>query len=139
MWRRDIHDAGDVKGYVETWDNVHGRAGVGATCKLPLDFSGFTRLGCMIPIYTRNRIDLSDLGLYTVEVEPEQRFTPFAEAGISWGPFLAGVFYEPMRFDRSDAETVVGYSYPYVYTLEIWQPESQLEAWGVHLGLGGVF
>jgi hypothetical protein len=139
-WRRDIHDAGDVRGYVEKWFNVHGRAGLGVTCKFPLGFSGFSRLGCMIPLYTENSIDLSNVGLVgIVDLKPKQRFTPFAEAGVAWGPLFAGAFYERMDFDRSDTVTKTIVVFPYVMQMEFWQPESLGQRWGLQIGLGGVF
>jgi len=73
--------------------------------------------GVKIPLYNENRVDLFD-----VTLEPGKEEAYFAEIGLKVKLLKAAVFYEGLRFSRSDPEG--GFL----------QPESKGDIFGVKVG-----
>ncbi len=72
-------------------------------------------------------MDLNGIGLSTVTVEPGNVVSVFAEAGLKWTRFKTSLFYEGMRFSKSDPVTVSNY--------QVWQPESKADTFGISMGM----
>jgi hypothetical protein len=139
-WQRDIKSVDDVSlGYEEEWMNIYGRVGLGAACLLGKGIGAFIKGGWKIPVETTERIDLSEYGIVAVDLEPEQRISPFIETGLSWKALFLSVCYDTLEFNRSDSESRLVYSSPYIYEIEFYQPESEAKTLSLMVGLGGIF
>jgi hypothetical protein len=139
MWRREIGDTATACGYPETWTVFDGRAGLQAEWYFAESSRLYAKGGCRLPLAAREEVDWSEFGMSTVSLEPKQQITPFAEIGVQWKNFMLGGFYESLEFDKSDSVTETYVSWPYMYTLEFYQPESTAEIWGVSLGFACSF
>ncbi|NOZ25966.1 MAG: autotransporter outer membrane beta-barrel domain-containing protein [Nitrospirae bacterium] len=126
-WRRDIKDTVSAIGYEETWWSLYARLGAQGEYAYTEKVTVFGKAGLKIPVITENEVDLSIIGLSTVKVEPGNVTSVFAEAGVKWTRFEAGLFYEGMRFSKSDPVTVGG--------AQVWQPETKADMFGIKLGM----
>ena len=103
-WVRDLEDAGpQARGYEETWLTVY--AIVGASAEAPLDARHSLRAeaGLRIALDNSAEYDFSRLGVDAdFSVEPGKRNTVFAEAEWRGGRFGLALFYEQLRFARSN-------------------------------------
>ncbi len=132
-WIRDIKDAttstGTVAyGYTEEWITLHVRVGL----RGGMDISQTTRLfvegGVKLPIYNENTAYLSSEGLGPdVTMHPGRQPSFFAEAGTRISHFMGSVFYDGLRFSRSDNVAVSG---GFAY-----QPKSAADIFGLKLGV----
>ncbi len=132
-WLRDLKDAttstGTIAhGYTEEWITLHVRLGL----RGGVDISQKTRLfiegGVKLPVYNENTAYLSSEGLGPdVTVHPGKQSSLFAEAGTRISHFIGSVFYDGMRFSRSDNVAVSG---GFAY-----QPRSTADIYGLKLGL----
>jgi hypothetical protein len=136
IWNRDINSTSEATGYNEYWFNFDCRGGIGLDYRFLTDFMLFAEVGYNIPIYTMELINLSNVGIsHMFHVEPDQTLSPFAELGLSWKYIFISGFYDSLRFDKSNSDTATIYSGGYRYSLEVWQPESQADIWGINAGL----
>jgi hypothetical protein len=124
-WLRDLDDTRTtdgtfVSGAEEWWWTVYGRIGVGASYPVSNTIEIFTEAGTKIPIYTLNHADLYVPGNPSVDLEPEMRFSPFADLGVRWKQFTAKISYDTLWFDKSDSVSASG-----LYMLH--QPESEAD------------
>lgn len=128
-WLRRIDNTSRFSsGYDETWLTAYARAGGRfewrATGRLHL----FASAALRIPLYNRARYSLSfDGGDDHVTVEPGRETTVAAEAGATVGSAHVAVFYEQLKFSRSDSESVPPF--------EVFQPESEGRLIGLKLGI----
>ncbi len=134
IWNRDIQSTlfrdqndGETKlarGYTEKWRNYYGRAGISGTRSFDGQWQGFFLAGARIPVYTENVVN-------SVVLEPGNRFSGFAEAGLEHGRFKISLFYEGLRFSKSDRVYFYdGSNYGYMY-----QPESKADIFGISAGV----
>ena len=127
-WFRDLHDssASDgsrVSGYTEGWQVGYGRLGARAECLMDgvaLSAQG----GAKYPFYVGNTVDFAGSG--TTTFHPQGRVSGFAEAAVGYGRFSAALFYDGLRFGRSDLQSVRGAGY--------FQPDSSSDIFGLRLG-----
>ena len=126
LWDRSIQDQGELEGYTERWMSFHGRAGLGVTYDFDRDWRAFAQAGFRLPLYTVQNVDLSKFGDGSINLHPRQQPSPFVETGGRWKLLFVSVFYETLRFDKSDVEQDV-----------IYQPESRSDSYGLRVGLSG--
>lgn len=126
-WNRDIKSTDDAIGIEERWWIVYARAGLHGDRTISDRLKIFAEGGIRIPIYNQNKADLRIIGLRKVEIEPRRKESFFAEAGIKWKKLKAGVYYEGLRFRKSDDERVSGGT--------IWQPETEADIFGINVGM----
>jgi hypothetical protein len=124
-WLRDLDDTQTqegtfVSGAEEWWWNVYGRSGVGAAYPVSDTIEFFSEAGTKIPIYTCNHANLFVPGSPSVDLEPEMRFSPFADLGVRWNQFAAKISYDTLWFDKSNSVSASG-----DYVLH--QPESEAD------------
>ena len=124
-WLRDLEDTQTqdgafVSGAEEWWWSVYGRVGAGASYPVSNAFEIFSEAGTKIPIYSVNHANLYVSGTPSVDLEPEMRFSPFADLGVRWNQFVVKVSYDTLWFDKSDSVSASG-----LYTLH--QPESEAD------------
>ncbi len=126
-WQRDIQDTLYAAGYEETWWSFYARLGIHGDHTFSEQLKAFAETGVKLPVSNRNKVDLSVIGLSTVTVEPANKASVFAEAGLKWTRFKASLFYEGMRFSKSDPVTV--------NDVQVWQPESKADMFGINVGM----
>lgn len=126
-WTRDIQSTGSVIGYEETWTSIYARLGIRGDHTYPNKLKVFAEAAVKLPIDNENEIDWSSFGVGDVTVEPGNKASFFAEAGLKWKKFKSSIFYEGMRFSKSDIVTVSGIS--------IYQPESEADIFGANVGM----
>jgi hypothetical protein len=123
-WLRDLDDTRTrdgtfVSGAEEWWLSVYGRAGAGASYPVTDTLEIFSEAGTKIPIYTLNHANLYVPGSPSIDLEPEMRFSPFADLGVRWRQFAVKISYDTLWFDRSDSVLESGYA--------LHQPESEAD------------
>ena len=132
VWSRKIKDSTAANGttaigYEEVWETVHVRIGMRGMSSKSGGSRIFGEAGLKIPIYNQNTAYLSDVGLGAdVTMHPGKKASVFAEAGVQISKFRASVFYDGMRFSRSD-DVVSG---NFIYH----QPRSESDVFGMKLG-----
>jgi len=124
-WLRDLADTETeegvyVKGAEEWWWNVYARAGAGLSYPILESLEIFTEAGSKIPIYAVNHANVFVQGSPSVNLEPQQRFSPFCDLGLRWNRFTAKLSYDPLWFNKSDSVSSSG-----MYILH--QPKSEAE------------
>lgn len=121
-WKRSIKSTAAATGGDEIWSSIYAR--LGGRVELPFSekMQVFAEAGMIMPVYNKNKVDLLD-----VTLEPGNAVSAFGEVGLKWLQLKASVFYEGMRFDKSDLVTKSG--------VIIWQPESKADIYGVKLGM----
>ena len=129
LWVRDIRDGSTpygqpVYGYREFWMTADWHVGMEANWLFSNEIEAFGVLLWRFPLYARNQVDLSRFELGTVTVEPKQRVSTTAEAGLRWKMVAASLTYDTRLFDRSDT---VGIGF--------YQPDSEAGALGFRLSL----
>lgn len=133
-WCRDIHDATAsdritrATGYSEEWYSVYFRTGLRGDLVLAEKTSLFVEAGGKFPVYNRNKahFDESNLGP-DVTFNPGKQLSWFTEAGVQYKSFRASIYYDSMRFSKSDTE----YSGGTVY----YQPKTEAGMYGIRLGM----
>ncbi|GMT48115.1 MAG: hypothetical protein IEMM0007_1681 [bacterium] len=126
-WQRDIQDTLYAAGYEETWWSFYARLGIHGNHTFSEQLKAFAETGVKLPVSNRNKVDLSVIGLSTVTVEPGNKASVFAEAGLKWTRVKASLFYEGMRFSKSAPVAVSGG--------QVWQPESKADMFGINVGM----
>lgn len=84
----------------EDWNTFYGKVGAAG------EYAGrsatfYVKGGAILPLYTRNHVDLSTAGLDDVVTEPKSRISAFAEGGVKAGAFTVSVEYEGLKFGES--------------------------------------
>ncbi|MBI4848624.1 MAG: outer membrane beta-barrel protein [Nitrospirae bacterium] len=126
-WERDIKSTSLATGYLEKWSSVYVQAGIHSDIAFYGLGKVFVEGGIKFPVHNENEADLSVLGSGTVTLEPGKKESFFAEAGVKWKMLRTAVFYEGLRFSKS--EVVRGGH-------QLWyQPESKGDIYGVNIGL----
>lgn len=129
VWSRDIEDSVTVTGtpaygYLEEWSTFYFRAGMRMDALMPSEVKWFLEAGVKIPLYTENYI--SDLSYENLTLKPKGRVTPFAEAGFRAQRFKMSMYYDSMRFRKSNVVSDGIYYY--------WQPKSESYVIGIRIG-----
>ncbi len=124
-WLRDIQDTANSVGYEERWWSIYGRIGIRGDRAFSPRERFFATAGVILPFYSENKADLSAFGFGDISLEPEGSPSFFAEAGYGRDTLKVGIFYEGLRFSKSDPVTSGNYIF--------WQPESEADTLGINL------
>lgn len=136
-WFRDIEDtvAADgtpATGYTEDWTTFYGRLGFRGEQELGQMNKLFLEAGVKLPIHTENYIDDENVSYEDITLEPGNKPSFFAEAGVKLQNFKISAFYDSMRFKTSP--TVVVYD-PFVSGYVAYQqPRSDADMYGLRIG-----
>ena len=123
IWNRDIKSTSNATGVTEKWTSVYARLGLRGDSALSDKLTLFAEGGLKLPFYNSNRVDDDD----DISLEPKSRVSGFAEAGLKWNQLWASIFYEGLRFDKSDVEPIGG-------GWGIYQPKSEADIFGLNVG-----
>ncbi|MFA5073826.1 MAG: hypothetical protein WC539_08030 [Nitrospirota bacterium] len=132
-WLRDIQNATasngtQAIGYTEEWITVYLRAGLRGDIAVGEKARLFAEVGGKFPFYNENTAYLSDAGLGSdVTLKPGNRPSLFAEIGMKYKLVKASLYYDSMRFSKSD----VVYSGSIGYL----QPKSDADMYGIKIGV----
>ncbi len=132
-WQRGINNGTTVNGasasgitedWVTTQALIGMRGGVTPTPRLAM----FAEAGMKLPLYNEEAVYFGNGYLRPdANLHPGKQTSFFGEVGTRFRCMKAGVFYDGMRFSRSDQERITG---GYVY-----QPRSVLDIYGVKIGV----
>ncbi len=124
-WNRQIESTDVAQGYTEKWLNIYTRLGLLGEYSFSLSkVKGFAEAGITLPLYTSNTFECSVFGLSEdVTLKPGSNVAFFAKAGIKWTRFEAFLFYDGMRFSKSDLDDTY-----HVF----FQPESKCDMYGIN-------
>lgn len=131
-WIRDINNGttangSPTAGYTEGWQTFNVRLGMRAGKNFTARKEAFAQAGVKIPIYNENTAYLNSAGLGSdITMNPGRKASFFAEAGMKINRFKGSVFYDSLRFSKSDVVSDNGFIY--------WQPESSMDSYGFKLG-----
>jgi len=125
-WERNLKSTGDATGYIENWWSFYTRFGIRGRHTLSGKLSAFAEAGVKIPLANENEANLGAFGFPNVTVEPGNKSSIFAEAGIAGNRLRISLFYDGMRFSQSDLDATYGRFY---------QPESKADIFGVSIGV----
>ncbi len=123
-WKRDIESTDSTIGLEETWRSVYARLGIRGDHIHPNQIKTFFEVGVILPFDNENELEGHD---FTVTVEPGKNASVFAEAGLKWKLLKTIIFYEVMKFSKSDTVTVRG--------VQVWQPKSEADIFGINIGV----
>jgi hypothetical protein len=132
-WFRDIHDAtmqdgSTASGYTEEWITLHARLGLRGGMDISQSTRFFVEGGVKLPLYNVNTAYLSSKGLGPdITLHPGLQSSLFVEAGMRINHFIGSVFYDGLRFSRSDNVAVSGGF--------VFQPRSTADIVGLKLGV----
>ncbi len=138
-WVRDIGDGTAANGtatagYSEEWFVLNGRVGAKAAMGIGGESQVFVQGGVKLPIYNSTTAYVSDIGFTNdTTVEPGKKISFFAETGIRLNNFKASLFYESLRFRKSNNDFSINALNGLTYIF--WQPESTMDLYGVKLGV----
>ena len=135
-WIRDIQDGTTstglaTYGYTEDWLTLYARLGVRGGFDFPGRTQVFAEAGIKLPLYNENTAHLSDAGLGSdVTFNPGRKSSLFAETGVNVRHFRASLFYDSMRFTKSNVVVTSNGGITYLN----WQPKSSADIYGIKLG-----
>ncbi len=136
-WFRDIEDTvaadGSVAaGYTEDWSTFYGRIGIRGEQDLGQMNKLFLEAGVKLPFYTENYIDDDNVSYEEITLEPGNKPSLFAEAGVKLQSFRISAFYDSMRFKTSPTVVVYDPSLPGYVGYQ--QPRSDADMFGLRIG-----
>jgi hypothetical protein len=131
-WLRTINDGTSANGdktfgYTENWKTLHVRLGLRARFDVSSRLQLFAESGVKLPVYNENSVDLNSFGLGDVTLYPGHQTSLFGEVGLEYLHLKTSLFYDGMRFSRSDDERAGGYL--------LFQPRSTSDIIGLRLGV----
>ena len=124
-WERNLKSTGDAIGYIENWWSFYTRWGIRGRHTLSERLTAFAEAGVKIPLASENEVDLGAFGFPNVTLEPGNKSSIFAEAGIAGNRLRLSLFYDGMRFSQSDLDDTYNRFY---------QPESKADIFGLSIG-----
>lgn len=134
-WKRQLNDGTTstgiiARGYTEQWQTFYLRTGVIGEIIKENNIKVFSRVGLNIPLFTTNSVSLSEIdpALPDITLNPGSQMSFNADAGIKKNRFQVLLFYEQMRFAKSDNFSIGGGVY-------FFQPESKADIIGVRVGV----
>jgi len=114
-----------VGGYDELWQTLYTRLGMRGSYAVNREMTVFAEAGGKYPFLNRNSVDFPGAG--TVTLEPDPRWSMFAEIGARYGRFRTALFYEGFRFGQSQPVPISG-------TVALLQPKTDSDIFGVSVG-----
>jgi len=124
-WLRDLHDSAtnngiQVSGYTEHWETLYMRAGARGRVETASGVFLLAEGGAKYAFYTGNTVHFAGSGKSTFR--PENRWSGFAEGGVSYQHLKLTASYEGFRFGASPV--LRGF----------FQPESSSDIFGLNVG-----
>jgi len=116
-----------VGGYTELWQTLYARIGMRGSYSPDrnLDLAFFAEAGGKYPFLNRNNSDFPGAG--NVTLEPEPRWSMFAEIGACYGKLRTALFYEGFRFGQSPLVPIGGGG-------ALLQPKTDADVFGLTVG-----
>jgi hypothetical protein len=114
-----------VGGYTELWQTLYTRLGMRGSYAVSKDTTFFAEAGGKYPFLNRNSSDFPGAG--NITLEPDPRWSMFAEIGARYGKFRTALFYEGFRFGQSPLVPISG-------TVALLQPKTDSDIFGVSIG-----
>ncbi|HUI67743.1 MAG TPA: hypothetical protein VL087_06005 [Nitrospirota bacterium] len=138
-WLRDIKNGttstGAIsQGYMEGWTTLYGRLGVRGGIDVSKQTMMFFEGGVKLPFYNENTAYWSNIGGQDLTFHPGKQSSPFAEIGMKVNRVKASLFYDSMRFTKSNVITDVITTSEAVIIHQYWQPKSTADIYGVKIG-----
>ena len=127
-WLRDLEDTHEASGYLEEWNSLYARVGARGDYRFTPRFKVFAEASLKLPFYNENRAHLSDVGLEDVTVRPGNKPSFYAEMGLKYSVLRLAVFYEGLRFSKSDVVHAD-------HDIGVYQPESSADIFGLNVGV----
>ena len=112
-------------GYTELWQTLYTRLGMRGSYAVSREMTFFAEAGGKYPFLNRNSADFPGAG--NVTVEPDPRWSMFAEVGARYGKIRTALFYEGFRFGQSQPVPISG-------TAALLQPKTDSDIFGVSVG-----
>ncbi len=133
VWDRNINngtaaDGSATAGYLERWVTLQARLGVRGGMDISDRVQLFAEAGVKLPLYNENTAYQSSAGIGPdVTINPGKQSSFFAELGMKITRFKGSLFYDGLRFSRSDNVAVSGGF--------VFQPRSTADIVGLKLGV----
>lgn len=132
IWDRNINngtaaDGRATAGYLERWFTLCFRLGLRAGVDLSSRTNVFAEAGIKLPLYNENTAYQSGTGGQDYTLHPGKQSSLFSEAGLKIDRLKASLFYDSLRFSRSETIDIGG-------GWSVWQPKSAMDIYGVRLG-----
>jgi len=133
-WYRKIHGATAsdgltrAAGYPEEWYSLYLKSGFRGVFSLNENLHLFVEAGGKFPVYNENKalFDESDLGP-NVTFKTGNDLSWFIEAGLQYKSFKSSIYYDGMRFSKSDIE--------YSHGMRYYQPKTKADMYGMRIGV----
>lgn len=132
-WLRTINDGttangAKASGYTENWKTMHVRLGLRARVGVADRVRLFAESGVKLPVYNENSFTLKTASQSSdINLSPGKQSSLFGEAGLEVRHVKMSLFYDGMKFSRSDNERAGGYI--------LYQPRSTSDLIGIRLGV----
>lgn len=132
IWLRDLQDSTTmdtngvpvgVSGYTENWRSYYLRFGGRFDYMFNSDWRLSCEGGAKFPFYTENQVEIAG---DDISIEPDGRWSSFAEVGLRRQQLKISTFYEGFRYGQSPG-VISGFS-------TFIQPASKSDMYGVRLG-----
>ncbi|MGA1840657.1 MAG: hypothetical protein ACMUIU_08530 [bacterium] len=119
-------DHDQIHGYDESWTILYGIIDLGMIYFKRSKQELYGNLEIRIPFFNREIIDMSNQGGPSdIELEPGKEISIYMEPfGMRIKMFYLSLFYEQLRFSRSDIN----------YTYGVYQPKSEADIYGIKAG-----
>ena len=114
-WVRDIEKIGTVSAHTHISRSHYGRLGVRSDYSISKDFKTLAEAGVILPMSNRVK-RTSD----SYRVDPGNQTSVFGELGVRYKILMAALFYEGMRFPKTEGKFVF--------------PESKADMFGIKIG-----
>jgi hypothetical protein len=124
QWNRDIKGTNFASGVEEDWTTIYARLGIRGDHVYPNTLKVFAEAALKLPFDNENEADLNQ---FDVTLEPGNKASFFAELGLKWKKFKSSIYYEGMRFSKSDTEFAGGF--------RVFQPKSEADIFGINAGI----
>jgi hypothetical protein len=137
FWSRQIENGRTLSGlvatgYTEYWTNIYARLGIRGGVSVSEGALLFAEAGLKLPVYNQNSIAQSGgFSQPNYSVRPGLQSSLFAELGIKMRNLKGSLFYDGMRFSRSNPILLDTADGVFVIT----QPQSTSDTFGLMLGV----
>jgi hypothetical protein len=137
FWLRQIQDGRTASGqtavgYTERWTSIYARLGLRGGVSISESAQVFAEAGVKLPYYNQNSVALSGGNSQSdFSLRPGLQSSFFAELGVKMRRLKGSLFYDGMRFSRSNPILMDTADGVFVIT----QPQSTSDTFGLMLGV----
>ncbi|MBN2654942.1 MAG: autotransporter domain-containing protein [Nitrospirae bacterium] len=107
-WARDLETTSTASGYTEIWRTIYARVGVRGDYKVSDSTKMFAEVAYKLPVSNDETVHNYPGASGNFDLKPGKKGSMSAELGVQWKLFKASLFYETMRFSRSDYVAIPG-------------------------------